>query len=359
MNIALIGHGFMGKAHSNAYAQVGRFFDLRVKPRMKVICGQDRARLSEVAARWGWEETSGDWQEVVRRDDVDAVDIAAPNYLHAEMAIAAARAGKIVLCEKPMATSLEDAGRMADAAKHLRTLVWFNYRRVPAIALAKQMVEDGRIGRVFHYRATYLQQWGPDPGRKTGWKVERRFAGSGVTGDLLSHVADTATFLNGPIAAVCAMQTTFEPDRDIDDASAVLVRFANGSTGTFEATRYATGSINRQRFEMNGSRGALEFNLEDLNRLTFFDAMAPKAEQGARSILVTGPDQPYAANFWKPGHIIGYEHTFIATLGDFLQAIEGDRPFHPDFHDGLAVQRVLEAIERSARGGAWMEVADN
>ena len=356
--VALIGYGFMGRAHSNAYHQVGHFFDLERRPALKVICGRDRDKLSSMAAQWGWESQCADWREAVARQDVDAVDIVAPNFLHAEIAMAAAAAGKMVLCEKPMAVSLEEAEAMTAAARGVPSLVWFNYRRVPAIAYAKQLIDEGRVGRVFHYRAAYLQQWGADPARRSGWKMAKKTAGSGVTGDLLSHVVDTAMWLNGPISEVCAMQTTFEPGRDIDDAAAVLIRFGNGSTGTFEATRYGTGGWNRQGFEMNGEKGALAFNLEELNRLAFFDATLPKAEQGTRSLMVTGPEHPHASSFWaKPGHILGYEHTFVSTLADFLAAQEKGGNFHPDFADGLRVHQVLDAIERSAAARCWIAIA--
>lgn len=353
MNIALIGQGFMGRAHSNAYNQVAHFFDLKHRPRLKLLCGRNPDALRTMAERWGWEETTTDWREAVTRRDIDIVDIAAPNSLHAPIAIAAAEAGKIVFAEKPMANTLDEARRMAAAARGVRTMVWFNYRRVPAIAFAKRLIEEGRLGRIFHYRATYLQQWGNDPSRKSGWKMEKAVAGSGVTGDLLSHLFDTAVELNGPVARLSAMQTTFEPGREIDDAAAVMAEFANGSKGTFEATRYAVGAVNQNRFEIHGSRGMVRFNLEDLNRLEFHDATLDAAEQGPRSILVTAPAHPYGTNFWKPGHIIGYEHTFIAALGDFLRAMERDEPFHPNFEDGLAVQSVLDAVERSAASGGW------
>ncbi len=353
MNVALIGQGFMGRAHSNAYHQVSRFFDIEDRPRLKLLCGRNREALRAMAARWDWEEISTDWRDAVSRRDIDAVDIAVPNSLHAPIAIAAAEAGKIVLCEKPMATSLVEARRMAEAARGVLTMVWFNYRRVPAIALAKRMIAEGRLGRIFHYRAAYLQQWGNDPTRKSGWKLDPAIAGSGATGDLLSHVVDTALALNGPIARVSALQTTFEPGRKVDDAVAAIAEFENGSTGTLEATRYATGALNRNRFEIHGSLGMLAFDLEDMNRLEFHDAALPAAEQGTRSILVTSPSHPYGANFWKPGHIVGYEHTFIAALADFLAALGSGAPFHPNFDDGLAVQDVLDAVERSAATRAW------
>ncbi len=353
MNIALIGQGFMGRAHSNAYNQVVHFFDSKRRPRLKLLCGRNRESLGAMAERWGWEEVTTDWREAVTRADIDAVDIAAPNSLHARIAIAAAEAGKMVFCEKPMANTLDEARRMVEAARRVRTMVWFNYRRVPAIAFAKRLIDEGRLGRIFHYRATYLQQWGNDPSRKTGWKLDRVVAGSGVTGDLLSHLFDTALALNGPISRVSAMQSTFEPGREIDDAVAVLAEFANGSKGTFEATRYAVGAVNQNRLEIHGSRGMLAFNLEDLNRLEFHDASLPASEQGPRSILVTAPGHPYGTNFWKPGHIIGYEHTFIAVLGDFLRALDEDALFHPNFEDGLEVQSLLDAVERSSLTRAW------
>ncbi len=349
LNIAIIGQGFMGRAHSNAYAQVNHFFETGYEPRLKVICGRNQAGLEKMAATWGWEEISTDWRSVIDRKDIDVIDVAAPNSLHAEMAIAAAGAGKIVLCEKPLAVSAGQAAQMVEAARRVPNMVWFNYRRVPAIAFTRRLVDEGRIGDVFHYRATYLQEWGNDPTRPPGWKLQKSHAGSGVLGDLLSHLIDTALYLNGPIEEVSGMMHTFAPGRDVDDATLLLARFANGSVGSFEATRYAVGCKNRNAFEIHGSKGMARFDLEDLNRLEFFDASDARNLQGSRRLLVTGPDQPYAANFWKPGHIIGYEHTFVAALGDFLHALKTGEPFHPDFEDGLAVQRVLAAVEASAK----------
>ena len=284
------------------------------------------------------------------------VDGASPNALQAPLGLAAAAAGKIVLCEKPLAVSAAEAARMAEAARGVRNMVWYNYRRVPAVAFARRLVEEGRIGRVFHYRAAYLQEWGNDPTRPPNWKLKREEAGSGVLGDLLSHVVDTAMWLNGPVREVSAAMQTFAAGREIDDATLLVARFENGSVGTLEATRYAVGCRNRNRFEMHGERGMLRFDLEHLNHLEFFDATLPRAEQGARSLLVTGPDHPYSGNFWKPGHVIGYEHTFIAALGDFLAALAADAPFHPDFEDALRVQQVLDAVERSARERRWVAV---
>ena len=337
----------MGRAHSNAFLQTPHFFQTRIRPRLKVICGRNAAAVQSMAARWGWEETETDWRRIIGRKDIDAVDIAAPNHLHAEIAIAAAQAGKMVFCEKPLATTLEDAERMVAAASKVRTLVWFNYRRVPAIAFARQLIDGGRIGKVFHYRAVYLQSWGNE--RRTGWKLSRQEAGSGVIGDLLSHSVDTALYLNGPISEIRAHSRIFIEGREVEDAVAAIATFENGSFGTFEATRFATGVLNRNGFEIHGENGMAGFDFEDMNRLRFFDAALPKAEQGIRSFLVTGPGHPYWENFWKPGHSIGYEHTFIATFADFLLSLETETPFHADFNDALEVQRVLDRVERSAR----------
>jgi predicted dehydrogenase len=349
LNVAMIGHGFMGRAHSNAFQQVGHFFDTPYKLRLKVICGRDRAKLEPMAAQWGWEEIESDWQKVINRPDIQVVDIATPNSLHAPIAIAAAQAGKIVLCEKPLAVSLQEAETMAKAAHDVPNLVWFNYRRVPAIAFAKRLIEEGRLGQIFHYRATYLNQSGNDPSKASTWRYQRAQSGSGVTGDLLSHVIDLAFFLNGSITEINAMTHTFAPGRDVDDAALAMVHFANGSIGSFEASRYGVGCRNRNIFEIQGSKGMLRFNFEDMNRLHFYDATEPPNLQGERSMLITGPDHPYSENFWKPGHTIGYEHTFIATLGDFLTALADGKKFHANFDDAVRVQNVLDAVERSSK----------
>ncbi len=354
LRVALIGQGFMGRAHSNAYAQVKHFFDVPFDIERAVICGRDRARLEQTAATWGWQQAETDWRAVVERKDIDVVDVATPNALHAPMAIAAAQAGKIVFCEKPLAVSAEEGARMADAARGVPNMVWFNYRRVPAVAFARQLVDENRIGRVFHYRATYLNESGSDPTRRPSWKMEKALAGSGVIGDLLSHVVDTAMYLNGPIRELSALTQTFEPGRDVDDACITLARFANGSVGSFEASRYGVGCRNRNAFEMQGERGMIRFNLENFNHLEFHDATEPRNTQGARSILVTGPDQPYAGRFWKPGHPIGYEHTFISALGDFLETLAIGKEFHPNFADAQKVQTVLEAVQSSAQSGVWV-----
>jgi predicted dehydrogenase len=358
LRVALLGQGFMGKAHSNAWTQVGHFFDVPYRIRRKLIAGRNAAALEQMARRWEWEETTTDWRSAIDRPDIDAIDIALPNYLHAPVALAAAQAGKIVLCEKPLAISLAEAETMAQAVQNLPTLVWFNYRRVPAVGFAQQLIADGRLGTIYHYRATYLNQSGVDPSRAATWRMDPQQAGSGATGDLLSHLVDTALWLNGGITEVDSMNRIFFPSRAVDDAVIALAAFQNGSIGSFEATRFAVGCRNQNRFEIHGSRGMLRFDLERLNHLEFFDATAPPAEQGLRDVLVTGPGHPWASQFWRPGHIIGYEHTFIAALADFLFALARGERFHPDFQDALRVQRVLHAVECSARARQWTAVED-
>jgi predicted dehydrogenase len=356
LNVAMIGSGFMGKAHSNAFCQVEHFFDIPFELRRKIICARDRAKLESMASRWGWDETESDWRKVVNRPDIDVVDIAVPNALHASMAIAAAQAGKIILCEKPLATSLEEGKTMANAAAKLPNMVWFNYRRIPAVALAKQLMDEGRLGRAYHYRALYLNQSGIDPAKASGWRYSRSTAGSGASGDLLSHLIDMALDLNGPIEQIAAELHTFTPGRDVDDAVLLLAKFVNGSVGTFEATRYGVGHRNSLGFEVNGSGGMLRFEFDAMNELEFYDAADPAALQGARRLKVPGPGHPYSDRFWKPGHPIGYEHTFIAALGDFLIALAAGQSFHPNFDDALMVERVLDAVSRSAASRAWQQV---
>ena len=356
LNVAMIGAGFIANVHSNAFRQAGHFFDIPYDVCCKVICGRNRAKLEKTCSRWGWSEMETDWQKVVARNDIDAVDIAVPNALHSAIAIAAAEAGKIVLCEKPLASSLEEAERMAKAVQGVPNAVWFNYRRLPAVVLAKQLITEGRIGEAFHYRALYLNQSGNDPSKGSTWRYQRNEAGMGAAGDLLSHSIDIALYLNGAIGELCAMMHTFAPNRDVDDATLMLARFANGSIGTFEATRYGVGCQNRNTFEVNGSTGMLSFTLDDMNQLDFFDATQPANLQGARRVAVTALDHPYGRNFWKPGHVLGYEHPFIATLGDFLNSVAQNEPFHANFEDALAVQQILHAVEQSSASLGWVSV---
>jgi len=356
LNVAMIGSGFIANVHSNAFRQVGHFFDISYDVCCKVICGRDRAKLEKTASRWGWNELETDWQKVVARKDIDAVDIAVPNALHCAIAIAAAAAGKIVICEKPLASSVEEAERMTKAVQRTPNAVWFNYRRIPAVVLAKQLMSEGRLGEVFHYRAVYLNQSGNDPSKGNTWRYKRSEAGMGAAGDLLSHCLDVALYLNGAISELSALMHTFAPGRDVDDATMLLARFTNGSIGTFEASRYGVGCQNRNTFEVNGSKGMLSFNLDDMNQLDFFDATEPANLRGGRRVSVTALDHPYGKNFWKPGHVLGYEHPFIATLGDFLNSIVRQEPFHANFEDALAVQRILHAVERSSASRGWISV---
>jgi predicted dehydrogenase len=357
MNIAMVGTGFIARAHSNAFHQVGHFFDVPFALRTKVVCGRDQSRLEAFARQWEWQETAAEWESVVGRPDIDIVDIAAPNALHAPIAIAAARAGKIVLCEKPLALSVAEAEAMEEAVGNLPNLVWFNYRRVPAIALAKRFIDEGRLGQVFHYRSYYFNQSGVDASKAQSWRYKRADAGSGAIGDLLSHSLDTARYLNGEIAELAASKHTFFPGREVDDAVQVMARFGNGSLGSFEASRFGVGRRNGNGFEIYGSKGSLRFDLEDMNRLRFFDATEAPAVRGERNLLVTGPDHPYSSVFWKPGHTIGYEHTFIATLGDFLQGLAKGEEVHPSFKDALSVQKLLERVEESAGSGQGVKVS--
>jgi predicted dehydrogenase len=358
LRVALLGQGFMGKAHSNAYVQAPHFYDLPFRLRRTLICGRDATSLAAMAARWEWEETSIDWRSAIDRKDIDVVDIALPNHLHAEVAIAAARAGKIVFCEKPLALSLADAEAMVDAARGRATMVWFNYRRVPAIAYAHQLIQEGRLGDIYHYDAAYRQQWGPDLSRVGSWKLDRALAGSGVADDLLTHLLDTALYLNGPVAEGIAVSRTFVPNRPIDDAFEAIIRFDNGSLGMFEATRFAIGCRNANTFQIHGAGGMLRFNLERLNHLEFLDATEPLVEHGPRDLLVTEMKHPIFGHFWKPGHIIGYEHTFIAALAEFLECLSRGVDFHPDFADGLAVQRVLAALQQSVTTRQWTSIGE-
>lgn len=357
LNIAMVGGGSIARAHSNAFNQVKRFFDVPYELHSTLICGRNPAKLEAFAKKWGWAETATDWKAAIHRSDVDIVDIAVPNAFHAEIALAAAASGKIVFCEKPLATTLAQAREMAAAMAQLPNLVWFNYRRVPAIAFAKQLVAQGRLGKIYHYRAYYFNQSGVDPAKGQTWRYRRAEAGSGAIGDLLSHSLDTALYLNGDITELTAIKHTFMPGREVDDAVSVIARFANGSLGTFEASRFGVGRRNGNGFEIYGSKGSLSFDLEEMNRLRFYDATDAEPVQAQRDILVTGPDHPYSGHFWKPGHIIGYEHTFIATLADFLLCLASGDEFHPNFNDAVEVQTILEAVEVSATSREWQSLS--
>jgi len=375
LNVGLIGYGFMGRAHSNAYRKVNQFFDLEYHPVMKAICARSEEKLQAFAEKWGWESCETDWHKLIERDDIDAIDIASPNNTHHDIAVAAAQAGKMVLCEKPLAMSAAQGLEMTEAVEKagVPNMVWFNYRRVPAIALAKQLIAEGRLGKVFHYRAKYLQDWTISPevpqGGATLWRLDIDVAGSGVTGDLLAHSIDTAMWLNGPIHSVTAMTETFIRERElqdepgtigpvsIDDACAFLVRFENGAMGTFESTRYARGRKNYNTFEVNGEGGSICFDLEDAHRLEYFDNRDDDHVHGWRSILVTDFEHPYMDKWWVPGCVIGYEHTFINALADFLDSLESSETVQPDFRCALDTQIVCDAVLESAKSGQWIEIA--
>ena len=367
LNIALIGYGFMGRAHSNAWRQVRSFFDAPYDPVLKIICGRNEEEVSKVAARFEWEEVATSWEDVVTRRDIDVVDICSPGYTHAPIALAAAESKKILFCEKPLANTIVEAEKMLAAAQanNCVHMICHNYRRAPAVSLAKEIIEAGKIGKIYHYRATYLQEWLRNPESPTRWRLDKAKAGSGALGDLFSHSTDLARYLVGEIEEVSALLNTFVNERpilnsnataqvDVDDAALSLVRFENGAIGTIEATRYATGRKNFNRFEINGSLGSVAFNLERMNELEFYADEGPNS--GFKTIQATDPLHPYVKGWWPPGHIIGYEHTFTHTVLELLRAIAEKRSPSPNFEDGVKNQRVLDAVERSGSSRQWQPV---
>lgn len=368
INIALIGHGFMGKVHSNAWRQVARFFNVSSEPVMKVICGRNAEALKHASHAYGWEQFATNWQEVVERPDIDVIDICTPGNMHMPIAVAAARAKKVVLCEKPLANTVAEAEAMLAAvqANGVIHMLCHNYRRVPAIALAKQLIDAGTIGQIYHYRAAYLQDWIVDPDFPRVWRLEKAIAGSGALGDLVSHALDLARYLVGEITEAAGLTRTFISERpksagsremspvDVDDATLSLVRFENGAIGSIEGTRLATGHKNDNRLEINGSRGSLRFELERMNELEVY--VQEGSNSGFRTISVTDPVHPYVAAWWPPGHVLGYEHTFTHTVFDLLQGIADQKLPSPNFEDGVRNQKVLEAIERAAKTRSWETV---
>lgn len=368
INVALIGYAFMGRAHSNAYRQVSAFFTPKLTPRMRVLCGRTRAKVEAAAQQYGWDEASTDWREVIARPDIQLVDVSTSGDSHAEIAIAAAEAGKAVICEKPLARTLDEAERMLAAVRRagVTNMICHNYRRAPAVMLAHELIAAGTLGTIRHFRGTYLQEWLVDPARPRTWRLDRTKAGAGTLGDIGSHVIDLARFLVGEITDVTGALNTFVTERPlpddpttmapvtVDDAAAAVVRFANGALGTIEATRYATGRKNYNRFEINGSLGSVAFNLERINELDVYLASDPPAVRGFRTILVTDPAHPYIKAWWPPGHVIGWEHTFTHTVYDLLEAIAAGVPASPSFEDGVANQRVMDAIERAAAAKTWI-----
>ena len=378
INVGLVGQKFMGKAHSNAYLTVSKFFDVEPQPVMKAVCGRNEAELAEFAQRFGWESYETDWRKLVARPDIGVVDIAAPSNLHRDVAVAAAEAGKHVFCEKPLASSLADAREMLNAVRKagVVNLVNFNYRCCPALALARQMIKANEIGEVRHFRATYLQDWLVDPEFPMNWRLRKEVAGSGAHGDLNAHLIDLARYLVGEIGEVVGLMKTFVDERPgegsssglaakagsgtekvtVDDATLFLARFKGGAVGTFEATRMAPGRKNFNRVEINGSRGSLVFNFEDMNVLEFYNSADSSGRQGFRQILATESVHPFFGAWWPPGHIIGYEHTFVHAVYELLNAINKKPTIMPDFRDGARCVAVLEAVERSATDGCWREI---
>src|SRR5215211_102760 len=377
IGVGMVGYKFMGRAHSNAYRQVTHFFDVDPAPRLRAICGRDEAGVRDAAAQLGWEGYETDFRRLVRRDDIGLVDVASTGNSHYDVVMAALAAGKHVLCEKPLANSLAEAREMTLEAGRagVVAMVNFNYRRVPAVQLAKQLVESGRLGEIRHWRAVYLQDWINDPQFPLVWRLQKELAGSGALGDIAAHIVDLAHFLVGPITQVTGTLSTFIKERPletasgggtglssigssergqvtVDDTAMLLARFENGATGTFEATRLAPGRRNHNRFEINGSNGSVVFDLERLNELQVYLADDPAGLQGFRTINVTDPGHPYSV-WWPAGHIIGYEHTFVHAVKDLLDGIGKGQTPTPTFEDGYRCQAVLDAVERSAMSGAW------
>ncbi len=384
LNVGLIGYGFMGRTHSNAYCKVNHFFDVPYEPQLQVVCGLEDEVAKAFAERWGYKSHTTDWRKVIEDENIDLVDICVPNNVHAEIAIAAAQAGKAIICEKPLALNGQQGETMVAAVEKagVANLVSFNYRRVPAVTLAKNLIDEGRLGRIFHYRANFLQDWTisadvPQGGMAT-WRLDVKAAGSGVTGDLLAHCLDTAMWQNGPVTEVCAMTETFVKQRKhaetgkvepvgIDDACTFLCRFENGSLGNFESTRYARGHKALYTFEINGEHASIRWDLHDLHRLEYFEYDRPGAAPGTfektesivrgwRSVHVTDSDMPYMDKWWVPGLQIGYEHTFVHQIADFLDGLDKGEPAGPTFREALVTQYVCDAVLASAKNRKWETV---
>ncbi|QSF56525.1 Gfo/Idh/MocA family protein [Nocardioides sp. zg-1228] len=382
LSVGMVGYAFMGAAHSHAWRTAPRFFDLPLRPRMRAVAGRDPQGVAAAAERLGWESTETSWQALVARDDIDLVDVCTPGHTHAEIVIAALEAGKHVLCEKPLANSVEEAEAMTRAAERaaadgVRAMVGFTYRRVPAIALARQLVADGRLGTLHHVRAQYLQDWIVDPQAPLSWRLEKDKAGSGALGDIGAHIVDMTQYITGDtIARVAGRLRTFVDERPlpsehaglsgtagsgtgkvtVDDAATFLADFRGGAMGVFEATRFASGRKNAIRIEINGSDGSLAFDFEDMNVLHFFDGTEDSRTAGFRRILVTEAEHPYVGAWWPPGHVIGYEHGFVHQAVDLVRDIAAGTDPSPSFADGLQVQRVLAAVETSSDNDSWQEI---
>jgi myo-inositol 2-dehydrogenase/D-chiro-inositol 1-dehydrogenase len=370
LNIGMVGYGFMGRTHSNAFAQAPHFFDMAYKPVLKTICARSADKAKAFAEQWGYESSVTDWRKLVDDKSIDLIDIASPNDTHMEIAIAAAQAGKMVMCEKPLGRSAAESAKMVEAVERagVANMVWYNYRRVPAVTLAKQLIDEGRLGKIFHYRAKFLQDWTISKDLPQGgqglWRLDVGVAGSGVTGDLLAHCIDTAMWLNGGISSVTGLTETFIKERHhnitgktekvgIDDASLFLARFDNGSLASFEATRYARGHKALYTLEINGEHASIFWDLHDLHRLQYFDHRDEGRTRGWRSVHITDGDHPYMNKWWVPGLQIGYEHTFIHQAADFIEGLATGKPAAPTFRDALATDLVTDAVLKSARTGQW------
>lgn len=383
LRVGMIGYRFMGRAHSNAWRQAPKFFPLKAHVELHTLCGRDAAGVQTARAQLGWQNASTDWREVIENPLIDVVDINTPNDSHAEIAIAAAQNGKHILCEKPLALTVKQAEQMLAAVQKAKVvhMVCHNYRRIPAIALAKKMISEGTLGKIFHFRARYAQDWIVDPEFPLVWRLQKGISGSGAHGDINAHIIDLGRFLVGEFQEVCGLTHTFITERPlpdesgkgagltakaarktgkvtVDDAALFIGRFENGALANLEATRFALGRKNHITLEINGSKGSLAFDFEDMNRLQYFNNDDPKDRQGFRDILVTQPGgtHPYVGNWWPPGHILGYEHTFVHTIADFVNACVDGKPVQPTFDDGAKNQRVLEAVEASAKTGKWVKL---
>ena len=373
VNVGMIGTGFMGKMHTSAYTRANDFFESDHKYCLKAVCSRNESEVNEFAKRWSWQEAETDWRRLLDREDIDLIDICVPNNLHCEIAVAALSAGKMAASEKPLAMSVEEGRKMveAESSSGKKTMIWFNQRRFPAVTLAKQVIDSGALGRIFHYRAAYLQDWtistGTPLGGNTFWRLDAAAAGSGVTGDLVAHSLDIAMWLNGPITELSAITETFIKERqrqdkpdttvkvEIDDASQCMTRFANGSIGSFEATRYACGRKNAQKFEINGELGSLAFNAETPHELQFYNYKDESSTRGWRTISVWDSEQPYMEHWWIPGVGSTYEHTFVHAAADLLADLDDGKKRVPDFSDGLSTQMVCDTIISSAKNKQWIK----
>jgi predicted dehydrogenase len=373
LRIGMVGYGFMGRTHSNAFLTAPRFFDLPYQPELTAICARNADRAKAFAENWGYQSTETDWRKLIARDDIDLIDIAAPNNMHMDIAIAAAEAGKMIMCEKPLGRTAVESQKMVDAVEKAKVpnMVWYNYRRIPAVTLAKHMIDEGQLGRIFHYRAKFLQDWTISEDLPQGgeglWRLDKSVAGSGVTGDLLAHCIDTAMWLNGSIDKVTAMTETFIKTREhtltgkiepvgIDDACAFMGRFSNGSLATFESTRYARGHKALYTFEINGEHGSLFWDLHDLHRLEYFDHRDEGLTRGWRSVHITDGEHPYMDKWWVPGLSIGYDESLTHQAADFIMGLNSEAAA-PTFKDALETDKVTDAVLRSAETGQW-EIAN-